>query len=173
MLNLFYTLPVALCGAILALVMDPITAFGVATGVIGLVPLCAQGFNMVKDCFRAPEGVQESMTQILLQRAVFLSWAEPLGLLPVTNGKTLSKEDEKKVVEMLKRGVPNWNSIGNLVLDVLASMSDTFADAESLEKKYGLGLWKRGKVCRPCPFLIVSWLGQLLTNLPIGEIKWN
>jgi hypothetical protein len=127
--------------------MDPVSAFGVATGVIGLVPLCAQGFTMIKDCFEAPENVRQYMTKITLQRVVFLSWAKPLGLLTIDTGKQLTEEEEKRAVGALKNAIPNWDIVGEYVWEVLAAMSDTFADADSLEQKFGLGLSERSKVC--------------------------
>lgn len=39
--------------------MDPVTAFGVATGVIGLLPLVASGFTVIKEVIRADGALQD------------------------------------------------------------------------------------------------------------------
>jgi hypothetical protein len=109
--------------------MDPISAFGIATGVISLIPLCAQGFNMITACFDAPKAVRESMTKITVQKILFINWGNPMGLQNVS---------DKIAVETLKKRIPNWDLIGPGVLQILTAMSDTFADVKTLEENYGL-----------------------------------
>ena len=50
--------------------MDPATAFGIATGIIGLVPICAKGCIFIEGLCHAQKGVQEQMMRIGAQRAV-------------------------------------------------------------------------------------------------------
>lgn len=109
--------------------MDPVTALGVATGVIGLIPLCAQGFNMVTACFNAKNEYKESMTKITVQSILFINWGKPMGLEDVS---------DQIAVDALKRRIPNWDYIGPGVLKILAAMSDTFADIKTLQDTYGL-----------------------------------
>jgi hypothetical protein len=117
--------------------MDPVTALGVATGVIGLIPLCAQGFNMIASCFEAPKAVKESMTKITVQRILFINWGNPMGLENVS---------DEIAVDALKKRIPNWELIGPGVLEILTAMSDTFADVKILEDTYGLQPLKEVRV---------------------------
>lgn len=50
--------------------MDPVSVFGIATGVIGLVLLCARGCALIEDICKAHGGVQEQMGRIRVQRGV-------------------------------------------------------------------------------------------------------
>lgn len=52
--------------------MDPVSALGIATGVIGLVPLCASGFAFIEGICQAHGGVQEQMVRIYMQRGVHI-----------------------------------------------------------------------------------------------------
>jgi hypothetical protein len=120
--------------------MDPVSAFGVAAAVIGLIPLCAQGFEMITACFKAPGSVKEAMTLVTVQKVLFISWGATLGLT------RLSEED---AVEVLKTRMPHWELIGPGVLEILAAISDTFANVVTLEGSYGLILPAEYKVFLP------------------------
>ena len=111
------------------LVMDPVSAFGVATGVIGLIPLCAQGFNMIVAGVEAPKAVKESMTKITVQRILFINWGNPMGV---------GNASDKIAVDKLMKRIPNWEHIGPGVLEILTAMSDMFADVKTLESTYGM-----------------------------------
>ena len=50
--------------------MDPATAFGVATAVVGLLPICANGCIFIEGLCHAKKGVQDQMIRIGAQRAV-------------------------------------------------------------------------------------------------------
>jgi hypothetical protein len=120
--------------------MDPASAFGIATAVIGLIPLCAQGFEMITACFNAPESVKEAMTLVTVQKVLFISWGATLGLTGLS---------EQNAIEVLKNRMPHWELIGSAVLDILATISDTFANVVALEGSYGLILPEKYKVFLP------------------------
>jgi hypothetical protein len=109
--------------------MDPVSAFGIATGVIGLIPLCAQGFNMITACFEAQHDFRDSMAKITAQEILFIDWGAPMGLSSVS---------EKIAVDRLKERIPNWELVAPRVLSILAVMSDTFADMHILKDSYGI-----------------------------------
>ena len=50
--------------------MDPATAFGIATAVVGLVPICADGFAFIEGLCSATKGVQDQMIRLRMQRGV-------------------------------------------------------------------------------------------------------
>lgn len=50
--------------------MDPASILGIVTGVVGLVPLCAGGFDFIAGICKAHEGAQEHMIRIQMQRGV-------------------------------------------------------------------------------------------------------
>ena len=50
--------------------MEAVAAFGVATGIIGLLPLCANGCTFIVEICKAHGGVQEQMERIRMQRGV-------------------------------------------------------------------------------------------------------
>lgn len=52
--------------------MDPATAGGLVLSVIGLFPLCVDGFMVITKCFTAQADVQNAMTRIEWQKYVFL-----------------------------------------------------------------------------------------------------
>ena len=58
--------------------MDPVSAFGIATGVIGLVPLCASGYTFIEGICQAHGGVQDQMIRIRMQRGVWIHRITPL-----------------------------------------------------------------------------------------------
>ncbi|KFY81684.1 hypothetical protein V500_11180 [Pseudogymnoascus sp. VKM F-4518 (FW-2643)] len=117
--------------------MDPASVFGIATAIIGLVPICTQGFEMITACFKAPELVKEAMTLITVQKTLFICWAATLGLTGLS---------EKDAVERLNARMPHWELIGPGVLGILSAISDTFADVVILEGSYGLVLSAQDKM---------------------------
>jgi hypothetical protein len=89
--------------------MEPISALGIATWVIGLIPPCSSGFEMVTACFTASKDVREAMTLITVQKYLLIKWAL---LLRVQN---LSDE---AAVQVLEKRISNWPEIGPGVLDI-------------------------------------------------------
>jgi hypothetical protein len=58
-----------LCHSLLA-VMDPITVGGLALSVVGLVPLCASGFQFVENIISAPKAAAKAVDLIAFQSTV-------------------------------------------------------------------------------------------------------
>ena len=52
--------------------MDPASAGGLVLSVIGLFPLCVDGFMVITNCFTAPAEVQYAVTRIEWQKYVLL-----------------------------------------------------------------------------------------------------
>ena len=50
--------------------MDPASAFGIVTGIIGLVPICANGYTFIEGICGAEQGVQKQLGRLLIQRRV-------------------------------------------------------------------------------------------------------
>ena len=50
--------------------MDPITAVGLITGVLGLFPLCADGFSFIEGIIEARKNVTEEFVRIRIQKGV-------------------------------------------------------------------------------------------------------
>ena len=50
--------------------MEAAAAFGVATGIIGLLPLCANGCTFIMGICKASGGVQEQIERLRMQRGV-------------------------------------------------------------------------------------------------------
>jgi hypothetical protein len=51
-------------------VMDPVSAVGIAFSVIGLVPLCAAGFQMIENCVDAPKDAVKEFDFVKIQSGV-------------------------------------------------------------------------------------------------------
>ena len=51
---------------------DPISAIGLAAGIIGLVPICADGFTFIEGICKAQGGLGNQVIRIRGQRAVSL-----------------------------------------------------------------------------------------------------
>ena len=49
---------------------DPFTAVGLATGIIGLLPICANGFTFIEGICKAHGGVANQIIRIRGQRSV-------------------------------------------------------------------------------------------------------
>ena len=52
--------------------MDPVSIFGIATGVVGLLPICASGCTFIVGLCKAHGNVQEQMIRVRMQRGVCL-----------------------------------------------------------------------------------------------------
>lgn len=95
---------------------------------------------MITTCFSAPSAVKEAMTLVTVQKVLFISWGATLGL---------TRLSEAEAVEVLKKRMPHWELIGPGVLEILAAVSDTFANVVALEGSYGLILPPKFKVFFP------------------------
>jgi hypothetical protein len=54
--------------------MDPVTAFGVATGVIGLLPLVASGFTFIKGVIKADSALQDIAVAWVVEETRYLTF---------------------------------------------------------------------------------------------------
>ena len=52
--------------------VDPFTAVGLVTGIIGLLPICANGFTFIEGICKAHGGVANQIIRIRGQRSVSL-----------------------------------------------------------------------------------------------------
>ncbi len=103
--------------------MEAVAAFGVATGVIGLVPLCADGFNFIATVFTAKEDLAECELELDAETSKYLAWKTTLGLDGIP---------EKQAAELLKSRIPVGQH--RVVLKHLVAISNTFANASFLER---------------------------------------
>jgi hypothetical protein len=102
--------------------MDPVTAFGVATGVIGLIPLCGQGFDFVSSVFSAKQDLNDCAFELDVERRKYIGWRTTLGLEGVP---------ERDAPGVLKRKIPAGQHA--VVLGCLVGISNAFANAKFLE----------------------------------------
>ncbi|KAL8784401.1 MAG: hypothetical protein Q9195_009066 [Heterodermia aff. obscurata] len=116
--------------------MDPVSAVGIATGIIGLLPICADGCTFLVGLCRADSAVQEQMIRIRAQRAVLRSWGTTWEI-PV------KFDPEGKKPLKLQKWIEAYPESGMDVLDILSAISDVFADTSSLVERYGITLKQR------------------------------
>ncbi|KIW30087.1 hypothetical protein, variant [Cladophialophora immunda] len=98
-------------------------AFGIASAVFGLVPVCYQAFELVEAACTANEGAEKQVQRIRMQRGLFTGWAECWDL--------------KKSQDKLQSHFRNSDN-GPLVVKVILNMSQLFASSDNLSAKYGL-----------------------------------
>ena len=108
--------------------MEAAAARSVATGIIGLLQLCAIGFMVIKRVLEADKTLQDIATQFLVEEARYLTFKKQLELHGVP------KTD---ILEALKKRAPEIQH--TTILKYLAQISNTFADAKVLHN-YGLRL---------------------------------
>ena len=151
--------------------MDPATAAGIALAVVGLFPLCRDGFTLIVSCFQAHKDVKDA--------AIRLNIASGVHVFPVAT-KTLQAyahidihqcvrecrvsfgmvwliseewgerweinhsghERESKLQKYLMSGP----AVGKYVLVTLSAISDILADTEKLEKSYGIKIEQKPPV---------------------------
>jgi hypothetical protein len=107
-------------------ILDPVTAFGIATGVIGLLPLCASGFTVIKDVIGADRTLRDITTAWEVEDTRYVTFQKSLELESVR---------EKDVLKALNARAPQIQHA--IILKCLAAISNTFADPEILTR-YGL-----------------------------------
>ncbi|KAH7022145.1 hypothetical protein EDB80DRAFT_694097 [Ilyonectria destructans] len=96
---------------------------GVVTGILGLLPLCREGFIMIADMIEAKGKMAELLTRIETHHGHFVSWYEVWGDERTREAKFRTYEEERPVS-------------AKEVLRHLALFSRLFYDFKSLEK-YG------------------------------------
>lgn len=50
--------------------MDPVTAAGMALAVVGLFPLCGDGFSLIVTCFQAHKDVKDAAIRLYIASGV-------------------------------------------------------------------------------------------------------
>ncbi|KAH7163350.1 hypothetical protein B0J13DRAFT_35263 [Dactylonectria estremocensis] len=96
---------------------------GIVTGILGLLPLCREGFVMIKDMVEAKGKMAELLTRIEAHHGHFVSWYEVWGNEQGREAKFRAYEEERPVS-------------AKEILRHLALFSRLFYDFKSLEK-YG------------------------------------
>lgn len=126
--------------------MDPFTALGVATGVIGLLPLCASGFTVIKDVIKADSALRDIAAAFGVEETRYLTFEKQLELKGVP---------EADILEALRKKAPEIQHA--MILRCLAAISNTFADSKVLDT-YGLRLNVNGLDVRilQLPLLCIS-----------------
>lgn len=114
-------------------------ALGIVTGVIGLLPICANGYLFIEGICNAREGVEAQIARIQLQRRDLDAWGHVWEILPTPHWKNDFK---------LKRWIERNPSQATNVLDTLSDLSNFFADVSTLQKSYGVVLKKKDPALR-------------------------
>src|SRR6266487_1301034 len=107
--------------------MDPASILGIVTGVIGLVPVCIQGFELIDKLFTSKRDVRIAMTNIFIQQGSFIAWSR---MWDFRKGDTKNAQFEHFVT--------TWPDVGERVLTILGIISDVFVDVKQLQDKYGI-----------------------------------
>lgn len=118
--------------------MDPAT--GLVLSVIGLFPLCVDGFTIITKCFAAPIDVRNAVMRIEWQKYILMAWGEHWGIK--------ESSSNSKLATYLNSGT----GVGPGVLSTLAAISDTFADTDNLVREYGLKFEKKNQDLRNFEF---------------------
>jgi Prion-inhibition and propagation len=108
--------------------MEAAAALSVATGIFGLLPLCASGFKVIKGVLEEDKSLHDLATQFLVEETRYLAFKKQLELHGVP---------EVDILEALKKRAPEIQHA--TILRYLAQTSNTFADAKGLQT-YGLRL---------------------------------
>lgn len=132
--------------------MDPITAFGVATGVIGLLPLVASGFAVIKGVIRADSALKDITVAWGVEETRYLTFQKQLELDGVQEADTL---------KALKRKAPEIQHA--IILRCLAAISNMFADSKVLTG-YGLQLNVHGHQVRILQLRVLCLSSPLQLN---------
>ena len=115
--------------------MDPVSILGIVTGVVGLIPVCIEGFELIEKFFTAERDVRIAMTNIFIQQGSFIAWSR---MWDFRKGITKNTQFE--------HFVNTWPDIGERVLIVLGIISDIFVDVKQLQSRYGIQVTMAPKV---------------------------
>ncbi|KAH8744478.1 hypothetical protein BGZ57DRAFT_977186 [Hyaloscypha finlandica] len=112
--------------------MDPVTAFGVAAAVVGLVPLCADGFEMIVKCIDAPKDARETFALVQVQAGKFVAWAEEWKIGQEQSNSTAQRRS------LLQEHLSSGTKTGGYILIALVSIANAFSGVQELETTYGI-----------------------------------
>ena len=151
------------------------TAFGIVTGIIGLVPLCGKGYTFIESIVTADRHAEEQLIRIQIQQWV----SACTGLLHNSSNSKFSLQDlegmnlslparlqtewltfsawarvweiptivpHRKTESKIQRFVDKDKKLGYNILKTFSFISNMFADVRDLEEKYGLHLKQRDPV---------------------------
>ena len=114
-------------------------AFGIVAGVIGLLPICANGCYFIESICKAHGAVEEQMVRVQLQRRVLKAWGH-VWEVPL--------EIPKRRTDMrLQRWIDHNQPLANDVFDMLSDISNLFADITSLILREGTELCSKRETC--------------------------
>ncbi|TVY48423.1 hypothetical protein LCER1_G008229 [Lachnellula cervina] len=100
--------------------------FGIVTGVLGLLPLCRDGFAMIKDVFDAPKILGLAVGRLELQLDRFDEWRE------------IWRNDEGEKDLKFEAYAKSNPAAARRVMRQLALLSQALFDARALEEQYGI-----------------------------------
>lgn len=118
---------------------DPVSAFGIAIGIVGLIPLCSQGLELIGRAIKAREDLKAVILDFDLQESRFNSWTEVVEL-----------KEANKALQYPERAVSKnipyvcWP----VVLRALARIYNTLSNAKTLKDIYGFEIESRHHVSR-------------------------
>ena len=133
-------------------------AFGIITGVIGLLPICANGYFFIEGICKAHKGVEAQMARVQLQRRDLDAWCH-VWEIPSTL-------PDRKTDFKLQRWIERNPSQAANVLDTLGDLSNFFMDVANLEKSYGIVLKRKDPALQD-----VSVKAPLSNRKDIGTIQ--
>ncbi|TVY89794.1 hypothetical protein LAWI1_G004698 [Lachnellula willkommii] len=100
--------------------------FGIVTGVLGLLPLCRDGFAMIKDVFDVPKTLGLAVGRLELQLDRFDEWRE------------IWRNDEGEKDLKFEAYAKSNPAAARRVMRQLALLSQALFDARALEEQYGI-----------------------------------
>ncbi|KAL8795100.1 MAG: hypothetical protein Q9195_002397 [Heterodermia aff. obscurata] len=96
------------------------TAFGIVTGVIGLVPLCGKGYNFIESIVTADRHAEEQLIRIQIQRMDLDAWAR---VWEIPESIPLKRTESK-----IQRFVDKDKRLGYNMLKTFSVISNMFAN---------------------------------------------
>lgn len=103
-------------------------AFSVIIGVVGLLPICVNGFSFIESICKADQDLQGQLVRLQIQQADLNGWAH---VWEIPHSIPSRKKNTK-----LQRWMDRTPSLAPGVLDALSAISDLFVDTARLEEKY-------------------------------------
>ena len=114
-------------------------AFGIVTGVIGLIPICGDGYSFIEKIVQADRHAEEQLIRIQLQKFNLDAWShvwEVPSIIP-----------KRRTDSKLQRFIEKDRTRGLNMLRTLSTISHMFSDVRDLQAKYGLDLVHKDSVC--------------------------
>lgn len=151
------------------------TAFGIVTGIVGLVPLCGKGYTFIEGVVKADRHAEEQLIRIQIQQMVSactrllhnlsssqITLQDLDGMNPTQPAKLQTEclmfsawarvweipsiVPYQRTESKIQRFVDKDKKLGYNMLKTFSVISNMFADVRDLEEKYGLRLKQRDPV---------------------------